>query len=93
MHPLMDTADPGALGKRGRADADGVSLLCDPRSNTIAAVFVGAVPARTAQELPSLEKARDGGEAASDFGFNLIDRNRVPVLLFEKEIAGTKLVC
>ena len=93
MDPLVDAANPGPLGKRGWANADGVSLLCDPRRNTVAAVFVGDMPARTTKKLPFLEKARNGGEAAADFGFNLIDRNHVPVFFFEKEVAGTKLVC
>ena len=87
MDPLMDAADPEALGKRGRADADGMALLCDPRSNTVAAAFIGAAAPEP------FKKAGDGKETAPDFGLNLVDRNCVPVLLFEKEVASTELVC
>ena len=69
--PVLNATYAGAFKEGGRANANGVPFLRDPRSDSIASVFIVASASRAAEQLPTIPQTRDVGELTSNFGINL----------------------
>ena len=71
VRPVLSAEDAEALNEGGKANANGMPFLVNPRSDSITPVFVVASASRVAEKLPAIPEAVDGGEPAPNLSLNL----------------------
>ena len=92
MCPILDATNAGALKEGGRANANRVSFLGDPRGDGIATVLAVTSASRAAEKIPAILEAVDGGELSPNFSLDLCKGDRAPHFFKEEEKACAELI-